>query len=121
MANGEMNVDTALLSELVQEKRGRDGLSLRDAAAEIGTSAPTLQRIEAGQLPTASILLKLTDWLGITVDDLRGPRNRAKKGTVEQIEVFLRADPDLDKKAASAIANMVRAVYDGYTKSQKAK
>jgi len=121
VADAEMRVDTALLSELVQEKRARDGLSLRDAAARIGTSAPTLQRIEAGQLPTATVLLKLTDWLGIGVDDLRSQRHRPKKDTVEQIEVFLRADPDLDGRAASAIANMVRAVYDGYAKSRKAK
>jgi transcriptional regulator with XRE-family HTH domain len=115
------DVDTALLSELVAEKRKRDDLSLRDAAAEIGTSAPTLQRVEGGLLPTAATLIKIADWLGMTIDDLRGPRRRDKKGTVEQIEIFLRADPKLDKKAATSIANMVRAVYDGYAKSKKSK
>ncbi len=121
MPPANRDVDTSLLSELVQEKRVRDGLSLREAAAKIGTSAPTLQRVEAGQLPTASTLMRLADWLGMTVDDLRGQPKRSPQCTVEQIEVFLRADPKLDKKAASAIANMVRAVYDGYTKSQKSK
>lgn len=115
------DVDTALLSELLQEKRTREALSLREAAAEIGTSAPTLQRVEGGQLPTASTLIKLADWLGMAIDDLRGGRKRGRKGTVQQIEVFLRADPKLDKKAATSIANMVRAVYDAYAKSQRAR
>jgi transcriptional regulator with XRE-family HTH domain len=115
------NVDTALLSELLHEKRIREELSLREAAAEIGTSAPTLQRVEGGQLPTAPTLMKLADWLGMAIDDLRGGRKRGRKGTAQQIEVFLRADPKLDKKAATSIANMVRAVYDGYAKSKETK
>lgn len=113
------DVDTALLGELVRGKRHRDELSLREAAVQIGTSAPTLQRVEAGQLPTAITLIKLADWLGMAIDDLRRKRNREQTGTVEQIEIFLRADPNLDKKAAASIANMVRAVYDGYSQSNK--
>lgn len=115
----DKNMDTDLLGELLREKRARDDLSLRDAAAQIGTSAPTLQRVEGGQLPTASTLIKLADWLGMAIDDLRSGRSRAQNGTVQQIEVYLRADPKLDKKAATSISNMVRAVYDGYTKSKK--
>ena len=114
------NVDMDLLSELVEEKLDRDGLSLRDAAKKIGISAPTLQRVGSGHAPTTSTLLKLVEWLGMSVDDLRRSR-KPKRDTMVQIEVYLRADPKLDKKGASAIANMVRAVYDEYTKSRKSK
>jgi ribosome-binding protein aMBF1 (putative translation factor) len=53
------------LPVLVREKRRRLGLSLRAAADEIGMSAPTIQRCEAGQkevsLTNATILLR---WVG---------------------------------------------------------
>jgi transcriptional regulator with XRE-family HTH domain len=117
MTSGEINVD--LVSELLRSKRTRGCLSLRDAATEIGVSAPTLQRLEAGQLPTASTLLKLSQWLGVAVDDLSLAQNREKhRDTIEQIEILLRADPNLDSKAAATIASVARQVYDGF-KRQK--
>jgi transcriptional regulator with XRE-family HTH domain len=119
MDHGEVNVD--LLSELLENKRGQACLSLRDAAEEIGISAPTLQRIEAGQAPTASTLLKLAQWLGVSVDDFRStPKNKRKRNTIEQIEVLLRADKELDPEVAQTIANVARQVYDGFRR-QKTK
>ena len=114
-------VDMNLVRDLIRRKREREGLSLRDAADEMGISAPTLQRVEAGQLPTATVLFKLTDWLGVTVDELRKNKDEQAADTVERIEIYLRADPKLDQKTAAAIANIVREVYDGFTKVKKGK
>lgn len=117
----ELNdVNMELVSEMLKNKRG--SLSLRKAADEIGISAPTLQRIEAKQVPTASNLVRIAEWLGVSVDDLRqtAKENRTRN-TVEQIEVYLRADPDLDKEAATTIANVVKQVYDGLRKKKKPK
>jgi len=114
-------IDRSLLSDLVRCHRQRRRLSLREAAVEARVSAPTLQRVEAGQMPTALTLLRLADWLGMSVDDLRGKHPPTRQGTVQQIEVFLRADPKLDKDTATAIANIVREVYDGFAKGKKAK
>lgn len=117
MTSGEINVD--LLSELLRNKRSRECLSLRDAATEIGVSAPTLQRLEGGQAPTTSTLLKLSQWLGVAVEDLgSAPKQVHNRDTIEQIEILLRADPNLDQKAATTIANVARQVYDGF-KRQK--
>jgi len=119
MDYGEIDVD--LLSKLLQNKREQEGFSLREAAANIGVSAPTLQRLEAGQLPATSTLLKLTQWLGVSIEDLgTAPKEKRRKDPMEQIEVLLRADPDLDPEAATTIANVARQVYDGF-KRQKTK
>ena len=117
--NETPNVDMELLRSTVKAKRKRSGHSLRVSASKIGISAPTLQRIEAGQLPTMQTLLKVADWLGMGIDDLRGAQERGGKNTVAQIEVFLRADPHLDQDSATAIANIVREVYHGFKKKQE--
>lgn len=116
MTSGAINVD--LLGELLRNKRARACQSLRDAAGEIGVSAPTLQRIETGQVPTTSTLLKISQWLGVAVDDLGSTPKQQERDTIEQIEILLRADPNLDQKAAATIANVARQVYDGF-KRQK--
>ena len=120
MNPGEINAE--LVGELLRGKRRRECLSLRDAALEIGISAPTLQRIEVGQIPTASTLLKLADWLGVGLDDLQStPKKAQRRDTIEQIEVLLRADPHLDSEAAATIASVARQVYDGFKRQKKSR
>lgn len=120
MSSGEINVE--LLSELLKSKRTRDRLSFREAAAKIGISAPTLQRLEGGQVPTTSTLVKLTEWLGVGIDDLGStPKSERRRDTIEQIEILLRADPNLDQKAAATIANVARQVYDGFKRQKHAR
>jgi len=114
-------VDMKLVGDLVRQKRKRENMSLREAAVQVRISAPTLQRVETGQLPTVSVLVRVADWLGVKVDDLRQRPSESPRGTVAQIEIFLRADPNLDRKAAAAIANIVREVYDGLVKGKKGK
>jgi len=117
------DVDIELLSELLRSRREREALSLRDAAEEIGISAPTLQRIEAGQIPATSNLLRLLDWLQVQLSDLRPRKGKQKTspGTVAQIEVHLRADPNLDPEAAEAIADAVQKLYAAYSKQRHSR
>ncbi|MEO1530080.1 MAG: helix-turn-helix transcriptional regulator [Planctomycetota bacterium] len=112
------DIDRQLLKKLVRRKRGQD--SLRKAAKDIGVSAPTLQRIEGGQVPTSDVLVGIAEWLGVSLDELRKTKPaRQNRSTVDQIEVHLRADPNLDEEAADTIANVVKQIYDGFTKKNQ--
>lgn len=51
------------LGEMCRLYRTVRGRSLREVAPEIGISAPTLMRIEAGQAFDADTLLKLWAWM----------------------------------------------------------
>ena len=117
------NVDLELLQELIRSRRKADNLSLRDAADKIGISAPTLQRVEAGQAPNTASLVRIAEWLHVSLDDLvRRPRAAGVgKGTIAQIEVHLRADPHLDPQAAQAIAEAVQKLYAAYSKQRRSK
>jgi transcriptional regulator with XRE-family HTH domain len=118
MEFGEINVE--LVGELLANRRSQKDLSLREAAAEIGVSAPTLQRLEAGQLPNATTLMKIAQWLGVGVDELRTTAKKKRKSDpIEQIEILLRADANLDPDAAKTIANVARQIYDGFKRQKK--
>ena len=51
---------------MIKSKRGNRGL--RDTAKEIGTSSPTLSRIENGNLPDIDTYLKICTWLDVPSD-----------------------------------------------------
>jgi transcriptional regulator with XRE-family HTH domain len=121
MAHAKFDVD--LLADLIRSRRKGENLSLRDAAGQAGVSAPTLQRIEAGQVPNTASLMRIADWLEIPVDDLRRESGAGKQGfgTLTQIEVHLRADPCLDEKAATAITEAVQKLYAAYSRQHRNK
>jgi transcriptional regulator with XRE-family HTH domain len=119
----QTDVDVLLLGDLIRSRRENEGLSLRDAAEEIGVSAPTLQRVETGQVPNTASLMRITSWLGVSLDDLRPGHKDRRSGpkTLAQIHVHLRADPNLDADAAEAIAEAVQKLYAAYAKQPRAK
>jgi transcriptional regulator with XRE-family HTH domain len=117
------DVDIELLGDLIRSRRKAHGLSLREAADQIGVSAPTLQRVEAGQPPNSSNLVRIATWLQISVDELLGKRKATSNNvaTVAQIEVHLRADPNLEPEAAEAIADAVQKLYAAFSKQNRSK
>jgi transcriptional regulator with XRE-family HTH domain len=117
------DVDTELLGDLIRRRRKTDGLSLRDAADQMGVSAPTLQRVEAGQPPNSANLVRIAAWLQLSVDALlRKEKKPADQlATVAQIEVHLRADPNLSPEAAEAIADSVQKLYAAFSKQNRPK
>src|ERR1700683_1258463 len=82
------DVDTELLGDLIRRRRKSDGLSHRDAADQMGVSAPTLQRVEAGQPPNSVNLIRIAEWLQLPVEELlkKGKKQGNQLATVAQIE-----------------------------------
>src|SRR5579862_2114930 len=117
------DIDFDLLQNLIRSRRKSEDLSLRDAAEQIGVSAPTLQRVESGQIPNTASLIRITEWLKVTLDDVlqKSKELQPGKGTLAQIEVHLRADPQLDPDAAEAIAEAVQKLYAAYSKQHRRK
>ena len=88
-------------------------MSLRAAAAESGVSAATLSRVESGHyLPERDSLFRLLSWLGLSGAEPVTEPHPPGAGTMEAIELHLRADRDLSRDDADAIAQMVRLAYE---------
>src|SRR5205809_5100723 len=96
----EMLIDAVELGDRVRAKRRSKKLSLREAAEELGVSAPTISRVERGHLPERESLLRLARWAGVRIDPVlhetaRRLRNTVvhspDASTVEAIDLHLRA------------------------------
>jgi transcriptional regulator with XRE-family HTH domain len=125
-------IDPVDLGDRVRAKRRSRRLSIREAAAEVGVSAPTLSRVERGHhLPERENLLKIARWVGVRIDqvlypgDARRARNRAVHGpeasTVEAVELHLRADPNLSRADAEALSELFRVAYETVSGSRPAR
>ncbi|MCB9179567.1 MAG: helix-turn-helix transcriptional regulator [Flavobacteriales bacterium] len=109
-------LNTELLATMIRKKRGDKGL--RTVAEEIGDiSAPTLSRIEAGNVPDVDTFLKLCRWLGMDPSTFAadpGAKSRAGSAKVSNRDIVitnLRADKTLDKKVVSALVEMIEVAY----------
>lgn len=120
-------IDSVDLSDRVRAKRRSKNLSIREAAEQIGVSAPTISRVERGHLPERESLLRLARWAGVRIDPVlhehaRRARNAAvhapDASTVEAIELHLRADKNLSRNDAEALSEMFRLAYDALSAKQ---
>jgi transcriptional regulator with XRE-family HTH domain len=108
-------INRRLLADRLESKMRANGLSIRTAATQIGCSSATLGRLLQGDdspnYPEAATLIRAANWLGKSLSffDLH---KRAPVSTIADVEMHLRALPDLPRDAAEGLIAMVRAVYD---------
>jgi transcriptional regulator with XRE-family HTH domain len=123
----EILIDPVDLGDRVRAKRRSKNLSIRQAAEEVGVSAPTISRVERGHLPERENLLRLARWAEVRIDPVlhdsaRHARNAAVHGpdasTLEAVELHLRADKNLSRDDAEALAEMFRLAYDALSAKQ---
>jgi transcriptional regulator with XRE-family HTH domain len=99
------------LGMLVADRREKDGLSLREAAALVDVSFNTLSRVERGHTPDLTSFRKIVDWLGIPAERFFTPSRRRWESTPDVVEQQLLADPALPDDSARKIASIVADLY----------
>ena len=125
-------IDVRRLGMLVRSKRERDDLTLKDASDQTGLTIPTISRIERGasQDIEGGTLLTLTRWLGSDPQDVTemepaaaAPLGKTKIAhtTPDIVELYLRADKNLDKTTASALSELFRTAYTTMNKQIRTK
>ncbi|GAA5531532.1 helix-turn-helix transcriptional regulator [Herpetosiphon gulosus] len=113
------------IGNLIKAKRGRDGITLEEAANESGISPATLSRWERGfyekplginraiPKPNPQTIVLLASWLGVSVDQVVEIQLEQKSVT-DIVEAHLRADPNLDGDLANALSHMFKTTYDNF-------
>jgi len=112
-------IDVERLGRRLRRVRDERDLTLQDVAKEADVSIATLSRIERGGSKDidAATLIALTNWLRVKPNEFteaaNPPRlvNKSAATTPEAVELYLRADKNLDKRTAHLLAEMFRAAY----------
>lgn len=95
------------LGAKVREKRG--DRKLRDVAEEIGISAPTLMRIEAGRMPDIQTFGKVCQWLQISPDSFLGYSQVSVENpsSPTQVAVHMKGQRMMSEKTLAALSRMI--------------
>src|SRR5436309_7164969 len=113
MAEG---IDVNWIGKRLHRVRKQRDLTLREVFGETGIPIPTLSRIERGAAKSldSATLLALSEWMGVSIEELWGtPKSVKQHGKEIQempdiVELHLRADKNLSKDTALALANLFR-------------
>ena len=95
------------LGATVKKRRGAS--KLREAAAEIGISAPTLLRVESGRLPDLDTFGKICGWLQVDPGDFLGhPSQQAIAAPTETtISAHFKAEKLPEPETLNVLARML--------------
>ena len=111
--------DLAGFGKRLREVRAKRNLTLKDVFTETEISVPTLSRIERAEAKEieSKTLFVLATWANLDLDFFQG-KQRTRRGlksstsTPDAVELHLRADKNLDSRAAELLIKMFRAAYD---------
>lgn len=109
------SIDSNKLSGMIKSKRGNQGL--RATAKEIGISAPTLSRIEQGNLPDIETYVKFCEWLSVSTDYFTNVETTDSPQSI--VTASLRADKTLPQETVAALINMINLAYNQVKKDDQ--
>ena len=105
----------AFFAALDTERQARQ-CTWKQVAEECGISASTLTRMAQGRHPDVNGLAALATWSGLDVNRfLRSPSAEEEPEPLAVISSCLHSDPRLNKQAAVALDQMVKAAYRSMT------
>ena len=113
-------IDVERFGRRLRRVREERGLTLEKVFKVTGVSVATLSRIERGGSKDidAGTLVSLCKWMGARPEEFRldaePPRIRGKRtlaSTPEAVELYLRADKNVDQRTAALLSEMFKAAY----------
>jgi len=122
MPNAREGLINVPIGSLIRSHREQRKLPLRQAAKEARVSASTLSRIERGAAhPDLATLRRLEEWMQMPLMQSsaklprRPPHAAVAANTITTCALHLRADPNLDEKAAEALVTILKSSYEALT------
>ncbi len=116
MSTGRLELSD--LGRLVAAERSRRGISLRDAANEIGIPFNTLARVEQGHVPDLPKFKRLVEWCGADISQFFETQTKTA-ATPDLIAEHLHSDQNLTPDAADQIAGIVKDLYQALAQPQE--
>lgn len=120
-------VDVERLGQRLRRARKDKQATLEEVSKATGVSVATLSRVERGGSKDidGGTLVSVCAWMGVRPDEFRPgaeppktPSRRTPATTPEAVELYLRADKNLDEQTAVLLAEMFRAAYEKLAKEK---
>jgi transcriptional regulator with XRE-family HTH domain len=89
-------------------------MTLKDVSDVTKISIPTLSRVERGEAKEieSKTLFVLSAWADLNLEVFKDKANAQKSSTLDKVEIFLRADKNLQPKTADLLVKMFRTAYE---------
>ncbi len=112
MPRGQFDVE-AFYAALDSQRQSRR-MNWKQVAQKSGVSASTLTRMAQGKRPDVDSMAALVAWSGLSADSFVKGEGEvcSESDPLAQIVGHLRADPNLDAVATSAIEAVIKAAYE---------
>lgn len=111
--------DVSRFAACIKARRGKR--SMRDVSKEAGVSASTLSRLENEEIPNASTLLIVCEWLGVEPENfyVSEKARNANDDPMVIIEVILRSATSIDDGTIDALMIVLRSINAYADRAQK--
>jgi len=117
----EPDFNLARFGERLREVRTKRNMTLKDVSDITKISIPTLSRVERGEAKEIErrTLFVLASWAELNLDVFKDNAVAQESSTLDQVEIFLRADRNLEPKTADLLVKMFRAAYEQASSEKK--
>src|SRR4051795_166799 len=112
-------IDFELLGKRLRAVRKQRDMTLEEVWKATGISVPTLSRLERGDAKglLSETLVTVSNWIGTSARLWK--KANVVDSTPDVVELHLRADKNLDRQTADALAQLFRAAYDRVKRGQR--
>ncbi|HJT58337.1 MAG TPA: helix-turn-helix domain-containing protein [Ktedonobacteraceae bacterium] len=111
--------DASAFYEALDAQRQSRRLNWKQVAQASGVSASTLTRMAQGKRPDVDSLAALAAWSGLNTDDfIRSEEARPEPDSLAKITTYLRSDRNLTPEAATALDQLIKAMYARLTEHE---
>ncbi len=119
-------IDVERLGQRLRRVRAQREFTLEQLFKATGVSVATISRVERGGSRDidGGTLVSLCKWMGVRPEEFKPgaeapelPGGDTAASTPEAVELYLRADKNLDSRTASLLAEMFRAAYEKLAKA----
>src|ERR1035438_4997850 len=109
----ESDFNLVKFGERLRDVRTKQNMTLKDVSDVTKISIPTLSRVERGEAKEieSKTLFVLSNWAELNLEVFKDKANAQKSSTIDKVEIFLRADKNLETKTADLLVKMFRTAF----------
>ena len=110
----ESDFNLVRFGERLRGVRTRRNMTLKNVRDVTKISIPTLSRVERGEAKEieSKTLFVLSTWADLNLDVFKDKAETREPSTLDRVEIFLRADKNLEPKTADLLVKMFRTAYE---------